>query len=185
MLEFISPLSPFSKQNTSYRMKAEITVSCISFQQCSRPYDSPDVNGKTENPRARLCCGPPAPPDTGGSERLQFHLSVLCFTSPWVIANTPWVIPPHTHSHRATSRPSCVKSTPRRCSGPSGAVLLPVPGPRCSRLVLPLGCCLVLNWGSTSPVLGPSCSVLCFSLLLNVWLQALLTVCQPSPVLKC
>lgn len=124
MLEFISPLSHFSKQNIIYRMKAEITLSCISFQQCLRPRDSPDVNGNTETPSARSCCGPPAPSGTVpwllGSGRLQLHLSMLCFTS-------PWVIPSHTHSHRATCRLSCTKSTPRRCSDPSGAALPPVP----------------------------------------------------------
>lgn len=102
----------------------------------------------------------------------------LCFTS-------PWVIPSHTQSHRAAGRRSCIKSSPRRCCGHSGAELLPVPGPQCCCLVFPMGCCLVLNWGRTSPALGPRCSVLCFSLLLNLWLQALFTARLPSPVLKC
>lgn len=70
-------------------MKAEITLSCISFQQCLRLCDSPDVNGNTEHPSARSCCGPPAPSGTVpwlvGSRRLQLHLSMLCFTSPWVM----------------------------------------------------------------------------------------------------
>lgn len=130
MLELISPLIPFSKQNTSYRMKAEITLSCISFQQCLRLCDSPDVNGNTEHPSARPCCGPPAPSGTVpwlvGSRRLQLHLSMLCFTS-------PWVMPSHTltqshmqvelHQKHSEEKQWPLWSSTAACAGPSMLLL--------------------------------------------------------------
>ena len=44
--------------------------------------------------------------------------------------------------------------------------------------LFPWGCCPVRSWRNTSPALGASCSIFCFSSLSNVWPQALLHASQ-------